>query len=148
MTARGYRVISISVYEDDLQAIDAFVDASPGLDRSKLLRCAFAAVGIIPSQQPIKWPRESGRAARDFSDLVQSTFIAGTGSLPNPPDGRVLCPVCRGIVRLTKRGELRAHRHGESGMAHSRAIPECRASGLSPEVADRRRIQLQPREAA
>lgn len=89
MTARGYRVISISVYEDDLQAIDAFVDASPGLDRSKLLRCAFAAVGIIPAQQPIKWPRESGRAARDFSDLVQSTFI-GTSQLPNPVNnGRV-----------------------------------------------------------
>jgi hypothetical protein len=131
MTARGYRVISISVYEDDLQAIDAFVDASPGLDRSKLLRCAFAAVGIMTFLTSCN--RRSSQA-RDRS--------------PTRLTVRVLCPVCRGIVRLTKRGELRAHCHGGRGMAHSKAYPECRASGLSPEVAERRRVQLQPREAA
>ena len=90
MTARPHKIVCISAYTDDLQAIDAFVEACPGLDRSKLIRLALATVGVLPAKQVIPWPRQTGREPREFSELVQSTFIIGTSTLPNPVNnGRV-----------------------------------------------------------
>jgi hypothetical protein len=90
VTARPHKIVCISAYVDDLQAIDAFIEGCPGLDRSKLIRLALATVGILPAQQAIPWPRRTGTERREFFELVQSTFIVGTSALPNPVNnGRV-----------------------------------------------------------
>lgn len=45
---RGYRVVSISLYEEDLRALDAKVDSlrarGASVDRSKFIRAAVAAM--------------------------------------------------------------------------------------------------------
>lgn len=86
MTARPHKTICISAYEDDLAALDAFIEGCPGLDRSKLIRLALATVGIIPAQQTVAWPKNTERAGREFSELVQSTF--GLGAVRSGMKGR------------------------------------------------------------
>lgn len=76
MTARPFKTVCISVYEDDLAALDAFVEGCPGLNRSMLVRLALVTVGVIKEPE-IVFPRKTNSEPQDFSKLVQATFLLG-----------------------------------------------------------------------
>ena len=73
---RPYRTICIAIYEDDLAGLDAFV-ASHGGDRSKVIRRALFASGVIATEPIIRKPKPVKPPRPAPPRQVAASFVIG-----------------------------------------------------------------------